>query len=218
MLHYLPGSEHKIGHAYKVSGWGCRISRVRQTRSYMPTRYQDEAAGSHGFGTTVPTCIRGIRTGLQDMSGRGCRISQVGNWRSYILTVLGRGCRISRVRQTRSVQTCIRGITTELQDLMGKKHQIEHAYEVSGWGCRLSRVKNNSSNMQTRYPDGAAGPHGWGTSDRTCLQCVRVGLQDFTGWELQIVHTNQASGGDFKISRVRNTRSNVPIRCQDGVA
>ena len=86
VLHYLLGSEHKIVHAYKVSGWGCRISRVRQTRSYMPTRYQDEAAGSYGFGTTVPTCIRGIRTGLQDMSGRGCRISQVRNWRSYMPT------------------------------------------------------------------------------------------------------------------------------------
>ena len=39
VLHYLPGSEHKIVHAYKVSGRGCKISLVRQTRLYMPTRY-----------------------------------------------------------------------------------------------------------------------------------------------------------------------------------
>ena len=164
----------------------------------MHKRYQDGAAGH-------------VRSGLQDLTGWELEIV-------HTYEVLGRGCRISRVRQTRSVQTCIRGITTGLQDLTGKKHQIEHAYEVSGWGCRLSRVKNNSSNMQTRYPDGAAGSHGWGTSDRTCLQCVRSGLQDFTGWELQIVHAYYASGGDSRISRVRNTRSNVPIRCQDGVA
>ena len=69
MLHYLTGSEHKIVHAYKVSGWGCRTSRVRQTRPNMPTRYYDEAAGSHGFGTTDPTCLRSIRTGLQDLTG-----------------------------------------------------------------------------------------------------------------------------------------------------
>ena len=98
MLHYLPGSEHKIVHAYKVSGWGCRISRVRQTRSYMPTRYQDEAAGSHRFGTTVPTCIRGIRTGLQDMSGSHR---------------FGTGDR-----------TYLRGIRTGLQDLTGSANQI----------------------------------------------------------------------------------------------
>ena len=140
MLHYLPGSEHKIVHAYKVSGWGCRISRVRQTRSYMPTRYQDEAAGSHGFGTTVPTCIRGIRTGLQDMSGRGCRISQFGNWRSYILTRYKDGAAGSHG--------------------FGKPDQFKHAYEESQRGCRISRVRNIRSNMPTRYPGGAAGSHG----------------------------------------------------------
>ena len=99
MLHYLTGSEHKIVHAYKVSGWGCRISRVRQTRSYMPTRYQDEAAGSHGFGTTVPTYIR-----------RGCRTCQVGAAGSHRL---GTGDR-----------TYLRGIRTGLQDLTGSANQI----------------------------------------------------------------------------------------------
>ena len=110
VLHYLTGSEHKIVHAYKVSGWSCRISRVRQTRSYMPTRYQDEAAGSHGFGTPYSTCLERIRMGLQDLTG--------------------------------------------------KEHQIVHAYEVSGLGCMISRVRNNSSNMHMRYQDGAAGSHG----------------------------------------------------------
>ena len=47
-LHDLTGSEHKIVHAYKVSGWGCMISRVRNTRSYMHRMYQEGAAGSHG--------------------------------------------------------------------------------------------------------------------------------------------------------------------------
>ena len=48
MLHDLTGSEHKIVHAYKVSGW---------------------AAGSHGFGKPDRSCLRGIRTGLQDLTG-----------------------------------------------------------------------------------------------------------------------------------------------------
>ena len=156
MLHYLTGSEHKIVHAYKVSGWGCRTSRVRQTRSHMPTRYydrvwnnrsnmttryQDEAARSHGFERPDSTCLERIRTGLQG-----------------------------------------------LQDLRGKKHQIVHAYEVSGWGCMISRVRNNSSNMHTRYQDGAAGSHGFGKPDRTCLPGIRTRLQDLTGLEHHIVH------------------------------
>ena len=44
----LTVSEQLIQHFYKVSGRGCRISRVRNTISYMPTGYQDRAAGSHG--------------------------------------------------------------------------------------------------------------------------------------------------------------------------
>ena len=36
----------------------------------MHTRYKDEAAGSHGFGTTDPTCLQGIRTGLQYLTGK----------------------------------------------------------------------------------------------------------------------------------------------------
>ena len=76
-----------------------------------------------------------------------------------------------------------------LQDLMDNEHQIVHAYEVSGWGCMISGVRNNNSNMNTRYQDGLqdltckehqieyankvsgrdAGSHGLGTTDRTCL-------------------------------------------------
>ena len=63
----------------------------------MLTRYQDRAAGSHGFGPTDSTVIQGIRSGLQDLTGkahqiepaytvsdRGCRFSLVGYYRSYM--------------------------------------------------------------------------------------------------------------------------------------
>ena len=44
-LHDLKVSEHKIVHAYKVSGGG---GLQDFTGSYMLTRYQEGAAGSHG--------------------------------------------------------------------------------------------------------------------------------------------------------------------------
>ena len=47
-----------------------------------------------------------------------------------------------------------------LQDLTDKDQQFKHAYEVSQRGCRIPRVRNNSSNMYTKYPTGAAGSHG----------------------------------------------------------
>ena len=105
------------------------ISKVRHTRSNMPARYQDGAAGSHGLGTPDQTCLQGIRTGLQDLTGKEHQIV-----RAY--AVLGWECTIS------TLPTCIRGNRTGLQDLMGKEHQIEHAYKVSGRGCRISRVGN----------------------------------------------------------------------------
>ena len=109
MLHYLPGSEHKIVHAYMVLGRGCRISRVWNNSSNRPTRYKDGAARSHGFGTPDGTCLELIRAGLQDLTG--------------------------------------------------KEHQIVNAYEVSRWGCMISRVRNK---FQHAYEDqdGAAGSHG----------------------------------------------------------
>ena len=75
-----------------------------------------------------------------------------------------------------------------LQAFTGKEQQFQNAYEESGRGCRISLVGNIRSNMPTKYQVGAAGSHWWGTSDRTCLQCIRSGLQDLTGWELHIVH------------------------------
>ena len=47
-LHDPIGSEHKIVHVYKVSGRGCKISRIRNTKSFMPRGYEEGAAGSHG--------------------------------------------------------------------------------------------------------------------------------------------------------------------------
>ena len=103
-----------------------------------------------------------------------------------------------------------------LQDLTDKEQQIEHAYEVSGRGCRISVVGNIRSNMPTmyqvraagshrlgttisrdrnkrsymptKYPDGAARSHGFDKADRTCLHGIRTGLQDLTGLEQQIQH------------------------------
>ena len=126
----------------------------------MPTRYQDGAAGSHGFGTTDPTCLRGIRTGLQD------------------LTV--------------------------------SDQRIQHAYKVPCRGCMISRVRITRSNMHIRHQDGTTGSHGYETSDRTCLQGIRMGLHDLTVSEHQIVHAYGVSGPGCRISRVRNTRSYMP--------
>ena len=117
--------------------------------------YQDGAAGSQGFGTTDPTCIRGIKTGLQDLTG--------------------------------------------------SKHQIVYAYEVSGRGCRISRVRNNKSNIPRRYQDEAAGSHEFGTPYRTCLEGIRTGLQDLMGSEHQIVHAYDVSGRSCRFSRVRTS-------------
>ena len=188
-LHDLTGKEQQFQHAYEVSGWGCRISRVRNIRSnmhtmyqvglqaptgwelqiYMPTRFQELTSGYHGFETPDRTCIWDVRTVLHDIT-----VSEHKVVHDY--KVSGWGCRISRVWQTRwgwgfrisrirnTVPTCIRGIRPRLQDLTGKEQQI-------------SRVQNTRSYTPTR----------WETSDRTCLQCIRSGLQDLTGWELQIV-------------------------------
>ena len=49
-------------------------------------------------------------------------------------------------------------------------------------------MRNNSSKMHTMYHNGAAGSHGLGTTDPTCLRGIRTGLQDLTGSEHQIVH------------------------------
>ena len=102
------------------------ISRVRNTRSYMPREYQDGASGSHRFGTPDRTCLEGIRSGLQDLTG--------------------------------------------------SEHHNVHALRVSGWCCRISRVRNTRSYMPRGYQVGVSGSHGFGTPDRTGLEGIRMEL------------------------------------------
>ena len=83
-------------------------------------------------------------------------------------------------------RTCLEGIRKGQQDLTGKEHQIVNAYEISGPGYRVSRVRTNRSNTPTRYQDGAAGSHGFRPTDSTCLQGIMSGLQDLTGKANQI--------------------------------
>ena len=208
-LHDLTDSEHKIVHAYNVSGRSCRISWVRNYRSYMPTRHQEGASGSRGFETPDRTCLLCVRTALHDLTGSEHKIV-------HAYKVSGQGCKISRVRNTRSYmprgyqeeaagshgqgtsdRKSLRDIRTGLQGLTGSGHQIEHAYEVTGRGCRISRVRTHRFNMLSRYQVGAAGSHGFGTQNRICLRGIRSGC---------------------RISRVRNTRSYVHTRYQDGAA
>ena len=73
-----------------------------------------------------------------------------------------------------------------LQDLTGKEHQIDKANKVSGR---------------------AAGSHGLGTTDRTCLLGFRRSLQDTTGLKHQIERAYEVSERCCMISWARNTRS-----------
>ena len=168
----------------------------------MPAKYRGCSAEFHGLGTSDRTYVQGIRTGLQDFTGKEHQIVHVPAYE-----VSRWGDRTSRVRHIRSNlptryqvgvagchglgttnRTCLLSIRRWLQDPMGSKHQIERVYEVSKRCCMISRARNTRSYMPTRYQDGAAGSHGFGKSDRTCLQGIRTGLQDFTGSEHQIVH------------------------------
>ena len=102
MLHDLAGKEHPIEHAYEVSARGCMISRVRNIRSNMLTRYQVGAAGSHGLETTDR------RTGLQDLT-----VSEPLIQHAYKDEAAG-----SHGFGT-PYRTCLQGIRTGLQDLTG---------------------------------------------------------------------------------------------------
>ena len=73
-LQALTDKEQQFQHAYEISGPGCKVSRVRDTRSNTPTMNQDGAAGSHRFGPTDSTCLQGIRSGLQDLTGNAHQI------------------------------------------------------------------------------------------------------------------------------------------------
>ena len=81
----------------------------------------------------------------------------------------------------------------------------------------ISRARNTRSYMPTRHPEGAARSHGFGTPDRTCLKGIRKGLQDLTGWELQIVHAYEISGPGCRVSRFRDPRSNMPNGIRTGL-
>ena len=59
--------------------------------------------------------------------------------------------------------------------------------------------------MPTRYLDGAARSHGFGTPDSTCLERIRTGLQDLTGKEHQIEPAYKISGRGCWISRLGTT-------------
>ena len=115
-------------------------------------------------------------------------------------------------------RTCLQGIRRGLQDLTGSKHQNERAYEVTERRCMLSRARNTGSYMPTKYPDGAARSHAFGTPDRTCLEGIRKGLQDLTAKEHQIVNSYEISGPGCRVSWVLTNRFNMPTRCQVGAA
>ena len=168
VLHDLTGSEHKIVHAYNVSGRSCKISRVGNYRSYMPARHQEGTSGSHGFETPDRTCLVDVKTALHDLTGSEHKIVRMPS-------MYPDGAARSHGFET-SDCTCIEGIRKGLQDLTGWELQIVHAYEISRPGCRVSRVQDPRSNISKRYQDGTAGSHGFGPIDSTCLQGIRSGL------------------------------------------
>ena len=138
---------------------------------------------------------------------------------------------ISRTRITRSYMPtmyqvgaagtsdckCLRDIRTGLQGLTGSGHQIEHAYEVTGQGCRISRVRTHRFNIPSRYQVGAAGSHGFGTPNRTWLRGIRSGCRIS-----RVRNTNRTCLRGIRtgcrISQVWNNSSNMHTRYQDGVA
>ena len=115
----LTGKAHQIEPAYKVSGRGCRISRVENYRSYMRTRYQAVTTGSHGFETPDRTCLLGVGTALHDLTG--------SEHKSYMPTRYPDGAAGSHGFGTPD-RTRLRSNRTGLQDLMGSDPQIVHAY------------------------------------------------------------------------------------------
>ena len=142
-------------------------------------------------------------------------ISQTRNTRSYTPTRYPDGAARSHGFGTLN-RTCLEGIRKGLQDLTGKEHQIATAYEISGPGGKVSRVRDTRSNTPTRYQDGAAGFYGFGPTDSRCLQDIRSGLQDLTGKAYQIKPAYTVSGRGCRISRVGNYRSYMPTRHQEG--
>ena len=130
------------------------ISRTRSTRPYMPTMYQvgwelqivhapnkhqEVTSGSQGFETPDQYLV----------SGQRCMISRARNTISYMPTRYPDGAARSHGFGTPD-RTCLEGIRKGLQDLTDKEHQIVNAYEISGPGCRDSRVRDTRSNTPTK--------------------------------------------------------------------
>ena len=148
-------------------------------------RCQNGVAWYHGLGTQGRTWLQGIRMGLQDLTGSANHLrmglqdlTDKEQQFKHAYEVTQRGCRISRVRNIRSNMPT--RYPVGLQALTVKEQQFQHAYEVSGSGFSISRVGNMRSNMPTMCQVGAAGSHGLGTTDRTCLLGIRRGLRDLT--------------------------------------
>ena len=76
-------------------------------------------------------------------------ISRTQNTRSYVPTIYPDGAERSHGFETPD-RTCQKGIRKGLQDLTGKEHQIVNAYEISGPGCRVSRVRDTRLNTPTK--------------------------------------------------------------------
>ena len=198
----------------------------------MPTRHQEGTSRSHGFETLGRTCLLGVRTALHDLtgsehkivhvynvSGRGCRISRAGNYWSYMPTRHQEGTSGSHGFETPG-RTCLLGVRTALHDLTGSEHKIVHVYNVSGRGCRISRVEYYRSYLPTRNQEGTSGSHGFEPTDRTCLLPVgvRTAVHDLTDSEHKIVNAYNVSGRSCRISRVRNYISYMPTRHQEGTS
>ena len=146
-LQDLTGSEHQTEHAYNVSGWVCRISRVGNYISYMPTRHQDLTGSKHQ------------NERAYEVTERRCMLSRARNTRSYMPTKYPDGAARSHAFGTPG-RTFLEGIRKGLQEITGKEHQIVNSYEISGPGCRVSWVLTNRFNMPTRCQVGAAGSYG----------------------------------------------------------
>ena len=141
-----PQSKHVYG-ATCTNGLGTKTEHA----------YRD--LGSHGLGQQSEHAhelqdftgwdIRAhMHTELQDLTGKD--LTCIRSWRIGAARSHGFGT---------PDRTCLRGISSGLQDFKSSAHEIEHACEVSGWGCRISRVGNTRSNMPTGYKDGGAGSH-----------------------------------------------------------
>ena len=156
----------------------------------MLTRYQDWAAGTHGFGTPDRTCLEGIRKGLlQDLTGKEQQIV-------HAYEVLGRDAGFHGFGTPD--RTCLRGIRTGLQDLTGLE---------------------KGSNMHTRYQDGAAGHVRSGLQDLTGWELEIVHTYEVLGRGCRVLRVRQTrSGWGFRISRIRNNSSNLHTRNYNGAA